>query len=204
MAHIEVKVANGEDAGVVGEAEFGESLESPLGFSGDGETGSAVTLNWSSSGVFDGEFGAARIFVELIATESEYLAMGKTVASDFVPGASDSLDQLGKLLCDRTDDKEGGQATAFGQQFEKLVGIALDAAYQRVGAGALAGRGKSGGLVVLLEIDGKGVFHLWSLVLTRGVWLPVLAKQGCAPRLSKGRRARRLPKSWHRRRDIRP
>ena len=101
-------VFDGEDAGVVAEAQFSENFQSPEGISVYGIGRSTVANDFNIGQILQNLLCPFDISFKFLWCLTRNTFMGVTVASNFMASCMNFLNQLGVAFRDPSQDEEGG------------------------------------------------------------------------------------------------
>ena len=116
-------VPDGINARVVREAALHQYLERPKRFGRDGVAGGAVEARRHAAGIFNGGYGAARVFAEFGGRERRNQAVRIAVAADLVPRGGDGARHFRVPLGHPAKHEEGGPDGIVVEQREHRAGL---------------------------------------------------------------------------------
>lgn len=149
-------VANGEDRGIVKEAELGEDIEGPAGAVHDAERRSAESHDARPARLFQGIDAGLHVIPERLGIEMMHAAMIQAMAGDFVTRVDEGSNQLRVGVGNLPHDEEGGEGTLLRELLEQPERGRLHSI--RVGALKLGSAGEMGrgfDAVMFLHIEAQ-------------------------------------------------
>ena len=180
-------VPNRKDAGVIGEAQLAQDIQSPQRLPRDGISRGPIAVDAYAGDVFQQGFGVAGLGIKLIARLVEHQLVTHAVTGDLVTGSQDVAHQLRAALGHPTQHKERGFDFALFEQLQQAVRVGLGAIGHGVPLLAPYNLRKRDDVEVVFDVNGQRIDHLApsplyrNLSQTRFSLTPELkACKGCA------------------------
>ena len=150
-------VTDGEDGGVVMEAEIDQHIERPQRGARHREARRPVTLHRLPDDVFETPLGPRGLVAKLLRRLPIDQLVREAVTGDLVTGFRDASHQPGGTLGHPPEHEERAPYAVLSEQHEQPLGVGLDPGLVLIPALPWNRRRQRGDVVVVLDVDRKGV-----------------------------------------------